>query len=175
MSNWPPATVRSRKQDLHDLTKMLQALDPKASELGVALARYTVVRAAGYVEAVRDDVADFFVSRVAVDLVSNRVRSGLRAGQGVRPQQLIDFVQSFHPEWATELTDFLDDDSALRNRRSDLGALVSARKKIAHGDGDAVGPASALRWASTAEEVGSWLIKRFDPTRDYYSKVSSAT
>jgi hypothetical protein len=152
---------------------MLQALDPKASELGVALARYTVVRAAGYLEAVRDDVADLFVSRIAVDLVSNRIRSGLRAGQGVRPGQLIEFVQSFHPEWAVEITDFLDDDSVLRNRRSDLGALVNARKKIAHGDGDAVTPPSALRWAATAEEVGGWIIKRFDPGRDFYSRVST--
>lgn len=174
MSSWPPATVRSRKQDLHDLAEMLQTIDPKSSELRVALSRYTVVRATGYVEAVRDDVADLFVTRVALDLVSNRLRSGLRSGQGVRPQQLIDFVQSFHRDWAAELTDFLDDDSGSRNRRSDLGALVNARRKIAHGDGDTVGPTDALRWATTAQEVGGWLIRRFDPGRDFYSRVSSS-
>ncbi|GHD51710.1 hypothetical protein D9V29_12430 [Mycetocola manganoxydans] len=173
MTSWPPAAVRSRKQDLLELTTVLQGLDPKAGDLTVALSRYTIVRAAGYIEAVRDDVADLFVSRVAIDLVTNRIRSGLRGGQGVRPAQLIDFVQSFHPEWAIELTDFLDDDSGLRNRRSDLGALVNARKKIAHGDGDSVGPSHALRWASTAQEVGGWLVKRFDPSRDFYSRVST--
>ena len=174
MSTWPPATVRSRKRDLLDLTEVLQNLDLKSGVLVVAVSRYTVVRAAGYVEAIRDDVADLFVSRVAIDLVSNHVRSGLRGGQGVRPAQLIDFIRSFHTEWASELTDFLDDDSGLRNRRSDLGALVNARKKIAHGDGDSVGRAEALRWATTAEEVGGWLIKRFDPTRNYYERVSAS-
>lgn len=173
MTSWPPATVRSRKQDLHELTTTLQGLDPKSGALIVAFSRYTIVRAAGYVEAVRDDVADLFVSRVAIDLVTNRIRSGLRGGQGVRPAQLIDFVQSFHPEWATELTDFLDDDSGSRNKRSDLGALVSARKKIAHGDGDSVRPSDALRYASTAEEVGGWLVKRFDPSRDFYARIST--
>jgi hypothetical protein len=88
---------------------------------------------------------------------------------------LIEFVQSFHPEWAKELTDFLDDDSGLRNRRSDLGALVNARKKIAHGDGDSVRINDALRWATTADEVAGWLIKRFDPGRDYYVPVPTGT
>lgn len=165
--------MRSRKQDLHDLTETLQNLDPKASELQVALARYTAVRAAGYVEAVRDDVADLFVDRVALDVIKSRVRTGLRVGLGVRPQQLIDFVQSFHRDWAIELANFLDDDTSLRNRRSDLGALVHARNKIAHGDGDSVGRNDALRWATTAEEVGGWLIRRFDPSRDFYSPVSA--
>lgn len=173
MTNWPPASVRSRKQDLNELTAELQALDPAAGVVVVAMSRYTVVRAAGYIEAVRDDVADFFVSRMAIDLVTNRIRSGLRGGQGVRPGQLIEFVQSFRTEWATELTEFLDDDSGSRNRRSDLGALVSARKRIAHGDGDTVGLTSALQWSATAEEVGGWLVRRFDPNRDFYTRISS--
>ncbi|MBO0596818.1 hypothetical protein I2485_06140 [Nesterenkonia sp. E16_7] len=139
----------------------------------VAMSRYTVVRAAGYVEAVRDDVADLFVNRVALDLVRNRLLSGLRSGQGVRAKQLIDFVQTFSPEWGLELRDFLQDDSGPRIRSSDLGALVNARHKIAHGDGGSVGPNDALRWAAADEEVGGWLVRRFDPSRDFYSRVST--
>lgn len=168
MSAWPPPSVRSRHQDLLDLTNTLQAISPSEQELTVAISRYLVVRATGYVEAVRDDVADLFVTRVSLDVVTNRIRSGLRAGQGVRPKQLIEFVQTFHPSWGAELSLFLDDDSASRNLRSDLGALVNARRKIAHGDGDSVGPAAALRWASSAGDVADWLIRRFDPARDYY-------
>ncbi|MFS4505065.1 HEPN domain-containing protein [Clavibacter sp. Sh2141] len=173
MSSWPPASVRSRRQDLADLIGTLQKVDPKEGDLTAALSRYTVVRSAGYVEAVRDDVADLFVSHVSLDLITNRIRSGLRDGQGVRPGQLVPFVRTFHPAWGQELEDFLNDDSGPRIRSSDLGALVHARKKIAHGDGDKVGPTEALRWSATAQEVGGWLIKRFDPQRDFYNPVSA--
>lgn len=172
MNHWPPASVRSRITDLREVSTTLQSLDLKTTPgpLRVAMARYVTVRAAGFVEAVRDDVADFFVERIALDVITNRVRSGLRGGLGARPQQLIDFVGSFHRDWANELTQFLDDESGT-NRRSELGALVNARKKIAHGDGDSVKTLDALRWAATAEEIGDWLIKRFDPSRNYYEPV----
>jgi hypothetical protein len=128
------------------------------------------VRSAGYLEAVRDDAADLFVSRVALEVVTRRVRQGLRQGQGVAPSQLTDFLKSFHPSWSDEFEAILDaDDKLLRNR---LGSLVSARKKIAHGDGDTVTVSRALQWSETAEFLGAWLVKRFDPSRDSEQPVN---
>lgn len=170
MSAWPPATVRSRLVDLHEAVDSLQTL-PKGSpgNRQTALARYVTVRSAGYLEAVRDDVAGFFVERISVDLVTKRIRSGLGSGQGVAPKQLVDFVASFHTPWGVELTSLLNEDDSLLGNR--LGALVASRKKIAHGDGDNVTPKRALEWASTAEVVGAWIVKRFDPARDFYAPV----
>lgn len=170
MSAWPPATLTLRLADLRETSDALANLDSSAPDaIRIALARYVAVRSAGYLEAVRDDLADLFVSRVSIDVVANRVRSGLRQGQGVQPQQLVNFVATFHATWGEELSALFDeDDKRLRNA---VGALVSARKKVAHGDGDNVTAVRATTWASAAEDVGSWLVRRFDPSRDFYKPI----
>lgn len=163
MITWPPAALKFRLQDLRDTATCLRTVPTSASDTTtVALARYLTVRSAGYVEAVRDDVADQYVALLnSADPVIRRVRQGLRTGQGCAPGQLLDFVNSFQPDWATELKSLLDsDDQRLKNS---IGSLVAARKKIAHGDGENVTASRALRWAESAEEVGKWFIARFDP------------
>lgn len=162
---WPPASLRLRLNDLRETVNAVTTLPRDSSDFTkVCLARYLTVRAAGYLEAVRDDAADIFVANQSLELIARRVRHGLRTGQGVSPSQLADFLRSFHPNWGTELEALLDRDD--RMLRSQLGALVAARKKIAHGDGEAVTTARALQWATGAETIGQWIVKRFDPSRD---------
>lgn len=162
MTAWPPASLRQRSIDLRDTTLALRQLPENTPDFTRScMARYLTVRAAGYLEAVRDDVADVHVTTKSSAEVARRVRAHLRTGQGVAPNQLLDFVKSFHPGWHTELESLLsENDQALR---SALGALVAARKKIAHGDGESVTEGKAIRWSETAILVADWLIKRFDP------------
>jgi hypothetical protein len=119
------------------------------------------VRSAGYLEAVRDDVADQYCSNKAAPQVVSRVRDNLRTGVGVSPGQLSAFVRSFDPIWAEELDALLDDEDG--KIKSALGAMVKARKQIAHGDGETVTASRALVWADMAEDLGNWLVVRFDP------------
>lgn len=160
---WPPASLRQRKLDLRETRDALKNLDPNSPDVVQrAMARYLVVRAAGFVEAVRDDVADVFSTVKASGEVARRIRVHLRGGQGVSPEQLLIFVNSFHPSWHGELDSLLsEEDNLLRGR---VGAMVAARKKIAHGDGENVTTARALAWTEAAEEVGRWLVRRFDPS-----------
>lgn len=162
MQSWPPASLRQRQLDLRETRDALKNLDRSNPDVVErALARYLVVRAAGFVEAVRDDVADLFSTEKASGEVARRIRVHLRGGQGVTPEQLLTFVNSFHPAWQGELESLLgDEDNLLRSR---IGAMVAARKKIAHGDGENVTTSRALVWTEAAEEVVRWLVKRFDP------------
>ncbi|WP_156037182.1 hypothetical protein [Arthrobacter sp. UNC362MFTsu5.1] len=138
-----------------------------------AMARYLVVRAAGFIEAVRDDVADLFATEKASGEVARRIRVHLRGGQGVTPEQLLTFVNSFHPSWHGELDALLScEDNLLRGR---IGAMVAARKKIAHGDGENVTTSRALAWTEAAEEVVKWLVKRFDPKQPASLPVSDTS
>jgi hypothetical protein len=161
VSTWPPAGLRQRRLDLEDTAAALAACPDTPEQLESCTARYLVVRSAGYLEAVRDDVADQYVALKASDEVARRVRSGLRTGQGVAPGQLLDFVKSFHPSWHAELESFLGEDDG--RLKTELGALVAARKKVAHGSGENVTAGRALRWAEAAERLGAWLVRRFDP------------
>lgn len=128
-----------------------------------ALVRYLVVRTAGYLEASRDELANAHVTQQASPRVAQRLKAGLSTGVGVRPAQLRAFLFSFDPEWAAQLDVFFaGDDSRLSNQ---LGALVEARKNIAHGLGDPVRESQAIRWAETANEVVEWLTALMDPSK----------
>ncbi|WP_350224178.1 HEPN domain-containing protein [Pseudarthrobacter sp. fls2-241-R2A-127] len=170
MTNFLSASLVQRRIDLRDTQSAVRDMRSSTPDIVQrAMARYLVVRSAGYIEAVRDDVADYFSATKASDEVVRRIRLHLRNGQGVMPNQLLEFVKSFHPDWHTELeTLFAQDDNLLK---SQLGALVSARKKIAHGEGETVTASKALAWSEAAEILVNWLVQRFDPNYPVRSPV----
>lgn len=159
-TTWPPPGVTQRMLDLKELQSVVRncsGREPYAPHLS----RYLVVRSAGLIEAVRDDVADQYCKAVSSPRAHRRVTHGLRGGTGVRPKQLIDFVKTFDIDWANDLETWLENDDY--NRKDRLGALVASRIKIAHGDGTSVSISQALPWADTALETANWFISKFDP------------
>lgn len=156
------ATIRQRALDLKEVQTCLRDLDLEAPDaVSRALARYLTVRSVGFVEAVRDDLADLYVSVTGHHRLHRRVVHHLRSGLGAAPEQLLTFVGSFDKDWRVALEAVLDaDDQTLRNQ---LGAMVAARKKIAHGDGEQVTTGKALAWSDVALALGKELSKLFDP------------
>jgi hypothetical protein len=156
------ATIRQRLMDLKEVEACLRNQDVDApDELVRALARYLTVRAVGYIEAVRDDLADLFAAAAGNPRLHRRVTQHLRMGLGVTPDQLLTFVGSFDPAWRQSLESLLDEND--QELRSQLGAMVAARKKIAHGDGEQVTTGRALAWTDSAERIGKHLGSLFDP------------
>jgi hypothetical protein len=168
-ATWPPPVIVQKRLQLKNLEQMLKGFDatkvPNGSEIEAALVRHVVVQCAGHIESVRDTVADFYCKHQSSPRVARRIQKHLRSGQGVLPQQVDDFVRSFEPEWADELAAMLSDDpDGFGTTVADsLGKLVTARKKVAHGDGVAVQTKHALDWVKTALTVDSWLVARFNP------------
>lgn len=159
-STWPPVGVTQRILDHKGLAAVVRDVDER-DDAAPHLARYLVVRSAGLVEAVRDDVADEHCRIVGPARPHRRVASGLRSGQGAAPGQLVAFVRTFDVIWGDELELWLAEDDSLR--ADQLGSLVGMRKKIAHGDGERVNTGASLRWAGHAVDVANWLVARFDP------------
>lgn len=159
---WPTVGMRQRLLDLRQTAADLQTLPSNITvTVEQSLARYLTVRAAGYVEAIRDDVADNYVTVRSPIEVARRVRLHLRTGVGVTPGQLADFVRSFSPTWSEDLETRLSANDGELSQL--LGAMVAARKKIAHGDGEQVTAGRALAWARAAEQIGAWMIGTFNP------------
>jgi hypothetical protein len=160
---WPPASIRQRQRDHRELEQAVRQLTQVTPDIVErSLVRYLVIRSAGLVESVRDDAASMYSQRIGHPRLHRRISTGLSVGLGVHPKQLLDFVASFDADWREDLQRLLDEDDARRSNH--LGALVAARKKIAHGDGDQVTARKALQWSQTAAELASWVITRFDPT-----------
>ena len=163
---WPPAAVRARLAEHRELASSLRSLSLSREldgSIESSLARYLVVRSTGLIEATRDDVVDQYVQAFKMPRVHRRVTRFLRRGEGVAPDQLVKFIGSFDSVWQAEFEAFLaENDSVLA---SDLGAMVDARKKIAHGNGNTVSTGRALAYADSARKISEWLIARFDPTK----------
>lgn len=160
----PPqrATIRQRRLDLKESQDCLRNLDVEQPDVvSRALARYLTVRSVGYIEAVRDDLADLYAAITGHPRLHRRITHHLRTGQGAAPEQLLDFVGSFDKDWRSHLETLLDADDQLL--KSQLGAMVAARKKIAHGDGEQVTTGRALVWSDAALEIGQHLGSLFDP------------
>lgn len=160
----PPqrATIKQRELDLKEIQKCLRELDQDAPDaVRRALARYLTVRSVGYVEAVRDDLADLYAYVTGHVRLHKWITKQLRKGLAVEPTKLLNFVGSFDNDWRIALEAVLDaDDNILRYQ---LGAMVAARNKIAHGDGEQVTSGRALAWSDTALKIGKELGKLFDP------------
>lgn len=155
------ATIRQRLLDLKEVQECLRSNGSTSDVIERALARYLVVRAVGYLEAVRDDLADLYASTTGNARLHRRIVHHLRSGQGVAPEQLLTFAGSFDPAWRTSLETILDADDGIL--RSQLGAMVAARKKIAHGDGEQVTAGRAFAWSEGAIVIGKHLTSTFDP------------
>lgn len=155
------ATIRQREIDLKEVQDCLRNLDVDAPDaVSRALARYLTVRSVGYIEAVRDDLADLYAAVTGHHRLHRRIGYHLHSGLGATPEQLLTFVGSFDKDWRVAMEAVLDaDDQALRNQ---LGAMVAARKKIAHGDGDQVTTGRALAWSDAALVLGKHLKSLFD-------------
>lgn len=156
------ASIRQRLVDLQEVQSCLRNLDEGTpDEVSRALARYLTIRAAGYIEAVRDDLADLYAVETGNARLHRRISHHLRTGLGVAPEQLLTFLGSFDQGWRQSLEELFDQDD--QEIRSKLGAMVAARKKIAHGDGDQVTSGRALAWADTAQTIGKHLGSLLDP------------
>lgn len=160
-TGWPTAVMRQRRADLITIAKTLRQL---SWDNGVVphMSRYLVVRSAGYLESTRDDCIRRYCQDKAAPTVASHVASFLGTGRGVRPQQLRDSIASFSRSWADDFDAFSDGGD--QKRRSELGALVLSRKKIAHGEGETVTMRRALGWSDTALEIADWMIQRYGPT-----------
>jgi hypothetical protein len=159
---WPPVVTTQRIVELEDLRRLVQSVSEQ-EEYAPHLNRYLVVRSAGLVESVRDDVAGQHAQITSSARTHRRILSGLGKGEGVSPEQLTQFLGSFDTDWAVDLREWLREDESERSNR--LGALVAARRQIAHGSGASVRRDQALIWADVALETASWLIERLDPTK----------
>lgn len=157
---WPSVAVKQRIRELNELLALVRRTS-RTEEYAPHLDRYLVVRSAGLVESVRDDVAKEHALAVSPSRTHRRISKSLKKGEGAHPEQLFQFLHTFDQEWANNFEEWLTSDDG--QHKNNMAALVSARKKIAHGDGDSINSAQVLCWAETALEIAKWLVNTFDP------------
>jgi len=159
---WPTIEMRDRLSDLQNTATELRALKPGSGLIELCVARYLIIRSAGYLETIRDDSAEYFVQATSHPFAVNKINLHLRRGLSAAPNDLIDFTKSFSPTWSADLKAKMAKDEQRLSQA--IGSLVKTRKLIAHGQSDSVNRGQALEWAKAAEELGAWFIDTFDTT-----------
>lgn len=160
--SWPSDALRRAEQALDDLEEVVVSLDPDTDDAVVnALSRFLVVRACGYLEQVFGLCLRAHFQAHAHQRVATYASAVLGRGSNPNPNYLIDTLRNIDPDWASELTEFLNTDS--QRLRNDVKFLVAARNKIAHGESETIGRRRAQSLVRTTREVADWLIRRLDP------------
>ncbi|MEV6644540.1 HEPN domain-containing protein [Amycolatopsis sp. NPDC051371] len=159
---WPSLVIVNHRKTLSAVEVLVQKpASDQADEVGNALSRFLVVRACGYLEAVTEECCGAYTESKSSPKVALYARSWLGKGRNPWPSALIELVQRFDQDWASELSGFLAEDDDYRKR--ELSSMVDKRNRIAHGAGEGVTATKALTLTKVAVEVAQWFVTRFDP------------
>ena len=120
-----------------------------------------VVKSAGYIEQTALLAARAHISTLGWGTVRRYGLARVERFFGPKPDDLLQFVNRFDPEWRVELEGLLDDDD--QSLRRELSALLGARDLIAHGQSHNVGAITAFRFLEAAEAVAVWMQLRLNP------------
>jgi hypothetical protein len=164
---WPPATVVSLQHSLKELAELVDEVQRKGEgesdkEAGW-LARLLVVRSCGYLEQVISEVGIGLVEARSGGEVQTFGLSWFPPTRNPSPDQIMQWVGRFHPEWESELKELLLDNDEELHR--ELSLLLDRRNRIAHGLNEGITVRKALDMKHVATTLADWFILRFNPTR----------
>lgn len=123
------------------------------------LSRYLLVRSAGFLEATRNEAALDYVRRKSSAKVHRHVRAGMGKGLGAMAGQLKGFMNGFDPSLGPRLSAFLT--SGTPPLESEINAMVSSRKLLAHGLSDSTVAATALTRCEAAVDTADHIVRAF--------------
>nr|WP_282706025.1 HEPN domain-containing protein [Paraoerskovia marina] len=151
-------TSRTR---LVNLRKMLDELPAEPPEVAAELARFLVVRSAGYIENTFETCIKHFAEAKSHPAIARHVVNGLFRGRNPAPEVLVERTRNFDEGWAVQLEHLLGDDDSRIGR--ELAYMVDRRNRIAHGRSETVNRRKALDLADIAVELGDWMATLIDP------------
>jgi hypothetical protein len=160
---WPPTGVLALANSLNELAEIVGEISRNGdADREVAwLAKLLVVRSCGYLEQVMLQVGLGLTEAKSGGPVRSFALSWYPTYRNPSPDQVVNWVGRFDPEWSIELREILDAEDELIAR--ELALLVDRRNRIAHGLNEGIGVRKALDLKETATTVADWLVLRFNP------------
>jgi hypothetical protein len=150
--------IKNELQEIDDI--VLWAKSAQDFEVRHYLSRLAVIRLSGYIETCVEHMTNGYLEENSSHRVLNFGQSQVSRVQNLNPAKLEALVGNFDPEWKQGLAKFLNEEE----RRQDLGNLIDARHKIAHGKSSSVvGPTLLDRYHRLAEDLVRLLSTMFLP------------
>ena len=168
---WPPPDLRLLEKSLDELAASIrEGPDHRTIDEQAWLTRFLIVRSCGYLEQVMHRCAMGHLEAKSYGTARSYSLSWL--GRSINPSvenirsTLGRFDQNFVDEFEQMLA---EQDNELSN---DLGALVTKRHAIAHGQSDGLGDRRALDLYEVAKNLADWMIRRLCPDPSWGSSFS---
>jgi hypothetical protein len=155
------AEIKRRKADLDRTLEQINNLpNTKIPEEMVAkLYGYLTVRTCGLLEKALFLAASSLCETQSHGETKRFVLAKLEKGFNPKTERIIEFVEAFNLDWASELRLYLSKDL----RDQNINALVGNRNSIAHGENQGVSRKRVIENIQLVYELIDWILEKFEP------------
>lgn len=125
------------------------------------LSRLLVIPSAGYIEAGVAVCIRSYLQSKAHPSVASFGATWLKGGRNPSHGNLVDILQRFNNEWASQFDVLLSANDGRLKR--ELSFLVERRNQIAHGSSEGINQSKAVELSEIAGSIVDWFAKTLDP------------
>jgi hypothetical protein len=159
---WPPSELARLEASLDELAESVREKPENRSDQEQAwLVKFLIVRSCGYMEQVMHICATGHLREKSYGTAKSYSLSWLSRSINPSAENILSTLGRFDAEFADEFREMLDKDNG--SLANDLGALITKRHAIAHGENEGLGARRALDLYETAKQVADWMILRLHP------------
>lgn len=168
---WPPPDLRRLERALDELAgSVRQRPTHRTDDEQVWLVRFLVVRSCGYLEQVMQLCAMGHLQETSYGTARSYSLSWLSRSINPSVENIRTTLGRFDAKFVEEFETMLSDgDGELAN---DLGALITKRHAIAHGENEGLGDRRALDLYEMSKQLADWMIRRLNPDPSWGSSFS---
>lgn len=168
---WPPPDLLYLEKSLDELADSVRERpDYRSVDEQVWLVRFLVVRSCGYLEQVLHRCAMGHLQELSYGTARSYSLSWL--GRSINPsvENIRTTLGRFDAGFVEEFESMLTEGSG--ELSNDLGALITKRHAIAHGESDGLGDRRALDLYEMSKKLADWMIRRLCPDPGWGSSFS---
>ncbi len=160
--HWPPPELRTLEKSLDELAESIaERPTTRSDDEHIWLTRFLIVRSCGYLEQVMHRCAILHLEHKSSGTARSYSLSWLARSINPSVENIRTTLGRFDQAIADDFEVFLSNDE--RELKNDLGALVTKRHAIAHGENDGFGDRRALDLHKVSKDVADWIIRRLCP------------
>ncbi|MFI9485359.1 HEPN domain-containing protein [Promicromonospora sp. NPDC052451] len=168
---WPPPDLLSLERSLDELAESVRERPAhRTVDEQVWLVRFLVVRSCGYLEQVMHRCAMGHLQELSYGTARSYSLSWLSRSINPSVENIRTTLGRFDAGFVEEFELMLSEGNG--ELGNDLGALITKRHAIAHGQSDGLGDRRALDLYEMAKKLADWMIRRLSPDPGWGSSFS---
>lgn len=168
---WPPPDLLSLERSLDELAESVRERPGhRTVDEQVWLVRFLVVRSCGYLEQVMHRCAMGHLQEMSYGTARSYSLSWLSRSINPSVENIRTTLGRFDTGFVEEFELMLSEGNG--ELSNDLGALITKRHAIAHGESDGLGDRRALDLYEMAKKLADWMIRRLSPDPGWGSSFS---